>query len=99
MGAERVRVVIVDDQRLFAEALEAILSTDGRISVVGRAENGHTALELAREPVHPLSHGDKLERDPLVELSAAAKNENEEHESDDERDHVPACLIPGRRGS
>jgi len=40
--------VIVDDQRLFAEALEAILSIDGRIAVVGRAENGHSAVELAR---------------------------------------------------
>jgi DNA-binding NarL/FixJ family response regulator len=49
MGADRVRVVIADDQRLFAEALEAILSTDGRITVVGRAENGRNALELARE--------------------------------------------------
>jgi DNA-binding NarL/FixJ family response regulator len=47
--SERVSVIIVDDQRLFAEALEAILSTDGRISVVGRAENGRTALQLARE--------------------------------------------------
>ena len=49
MGAQRVRVVIADDQRLFAEALEAILSTDGRITVVGRAENGRGALDLARE--------------------------------------------------
>jgi DNA-binding NarL/FixJ family response regulator len=49
MGSDRVTVVIVDDQRLFAEALEAILSTDGRITVVGRAEDGHRALELARE--------------------------------------------------
>jgi len=49
MGSDRVRVIIVDDQRLFAEALEAILSTDGRISVVGRAEDGRGALELARQ--------------------------------------------------
>jgi DNA-binding NarL/FixJ family response regulator len=49
MGSDRVRVIIADDQRLFAEALEAILSTDGRITVVGRAENGQGALELARE--------------------------------------------------
>src|SRR5436305_13956499 len=49
MAADRVRVVIADDQRLFAEALEATLSTDGRISVVGRADNGQSALELARE--------------------------------------------------
>ncbi|MGZ4339635.1 MAG: response regulator [Gaiellaceae bacterium] len=49
MGADRVRVVIADDQRLFAEALEAILSTDGRISVVGRAGTGEAAVDLARE--------------------------------------------------
>jgi DNA-binding NarL/FixJ family response regulator len=46
MAADRVRVVIADDQRLFAEALEAILSTDGRISVVGRAADGQAAVEL-----------------------------------------------------
>ena len=49
MGSEKVRVLIADDQRLFAEALEAILSIDGRITVVGRAENGRRALELAVE--------------------------------------------------
>jgi DNA-binding NarL/FixJ family response regulator len=49
MGANRVSVVIADDQRLFAEALEAILSTDGRIAVVGRAADGREAVDLARE--------------------------------------------------
>jgi DNA-binding NarL/FixJ family response regulator len=49
MGAERVRVVIADDQRLFAEALEAILSTDARISVVGRAADGQSAVALVRD--------------------------------------------------
>ena len=49
MGADRVRVVIADDQRLFAEALEAILSTDGRISVVGRAGDGEAAVSLVRD--------------------------------------------------
>jgi DNA-binding NarL/FixJ family response regulator len=44
-----VSVLIADDQRLFAEALEAILSTDGRIDVVGRALDGREALALARE--------------------------------------------------
>jgi DNA-binding NarL/FixJ family response regulator len=48
MPGDRVRVVIADDQRLFAEALEAILSTDGRIAVVGRATDGQTAVELVR---------------------------------------------------
>src|SRR5215471_13832899 len=47
--ADRVRVVIADDQRLFAEALEAILSTDGRIDVVGRAVDGQGAVALAVE--------------------------------------------------
>jgi len=49
MGADRVRVLIADDQRLFAEALEAILATDGRIQVVGRAGNGEAAVDLARD--------------------------------------------------
>jgi DNA-binding NarL/FixJ family response regulator len=45
----QVRVLIADDQRLFAEALEAILTTDGRIAVVGRAANGEEAVALARD--------------------------------------------------
>jgi len=32
-----IRVLIVDDHRLFAEALEAILAAESRIEVVGRA--------------------------------------------------------------
>ena len=46
---KRVSVLIADDQRLFAEALEAILTTDGRIVVVGRAANGEEAVALARD--------------------------------------------------
>jgi DNA-binding NarL/FixJ family response regulator len=45
----QVRVLIADDQRLFAEALEAILTTDGRIAVVGRALNGEEAVAFARD--------------------------------------------------
>jgi DNA-binding NarL/FixJ family response regulator len=52
MVSEPVRVLIADDQRLFAEALEAILSTDGRIKVVARAADGGVAVDLAREH-HP----------------------------------------------
>ncbi len=47
MAGNQVRVLIADDQRLFAEALEAILTTDGRIAVVGRAANGEEAVALA----------------------------------------------------
>ena len=49
MAGNQVRVLIADDQRLFAEALEAILTTDGRIAVVGRASNGEEAVALARD--------------------------------------------------
>jgi DNA-binding NarL/FixJ family response regulator len=44
-----LRVLIADDHRLFAEALEAILTTDGRIEVVGQASDGEQAVELARK--------------------------------------------------
>jgi two-component system, NarL family, nitrate/nitrite response regulator NarL len=47
-----IRVLIADDHRLFAEALEAILSADSRISVVGRAADGEEAVRLAQE-LHP----------------------------------------------
>jgi len=41
-----IRVLIADDHRLFAEALEAILATDDRISVVGHAGDGEEAVRL-----------------------------------------------------
>src|SRR5919199_2557894 len=44
-----IRVLIADDHRLFAEALEAILVGDARIEVVGRARNGREAVETARD--------------------------------------------------
>jgi DNA-binding NarL/FixJ family response regulator len=44
-----IRVLIADDHRLFAEALEAILAGERRIEVVGRARNGAEALELSLE--------------------------------------------------
>jgi DNA-binding NarL/FixJ family response regulator len=43
-----IRVLIADDHRLFAQALEAILATDERIEVVGHAGDGAEAVELAR---------------------------------------------------
>ena len=42
-------MLIADDHRLFAEALEAILATDERIEVVGQASDGGEAVELARK--------------------------------------------------
>ena len=43
----KIRVLIADDQRLFAEAREAILSTDERLEIVGKAANGEEAVGLA----------------------------------------------------
>jgi DNA-binding NarL/FixJ family response regulator len=43
-----VRVLIADDHRLFAEALEAILGADDRIEIAGQASDGGQAVELAR---------------------------------------------------
>ena len=40
-------MLIVDDHRLFAEALATILATDDRFDVVGQAHNGEQAVELA----------------------------------------------------
>jgi DNA-binding NarL/FixJ family response regulator len=42
-----LRVLIADDHRLFAEALEAILTADERLEVVGQASDGAEAVELA----------------------------------------------------
>ncbi len=43
-----LRVLIADDHRLFADALQAILAGDERIEVVGKASDGAEAVELAR---------------------------------------------------
>jgi two-component system, NarL family, response regulator NreC len=47
-----IRVLIADDHRLFAEALEAILAAEPEIEVVGLARNGEQAVEqsLALKP-------------------------------------------------
>ena len=42
-----VRVVIVDDHRLFVDALALLLGHDDRLEVVGTASDGPTAIELA----------------------------------------------------
>jgi two-component system nitrate/nitrite response regulator NarL len=47
MGA--IRVLIADDHRLFAEALEAILGIDERIAVVGHASDGQEAVDLVQQ--------------------------------------------------
>jgi DNA-binding NarL/FixJ family response regulator len=44
-----IRVLIADDHRLFAEALEAILDGDDRITIVAHAVDGRQAVKLTRE--------------------------------------------------
>ena len=44
-----VRILIADDHRLFAEALMTVLSEDDRVDVIGIADNGQEAVELALE--------------------------------------------------
>jgi DNA-binding NarL/FixJ family response regulator len=43
----RLRVLIADDHRLFAESLQALLSDDERIDVIGIALDGREAVRLA----------------------------------------------------
>ena len=44
---QRFRVLIADDHRMFAEALQAILATDDRLEVAGHAGDGAEAVKLA----------------------------------------------------
>jgi DNA-binding NarL/FixJ family response regulator len=43
-----IRVLIADDHRLFAQALQAILEDDERIAIAGQARDGKEAVDLAR---------------------------------------------------
>lgn len=44
-----IRVVLADDHTMFRQGLKEMLATDEGIEVVGEAENGAEAVELARE--------------------------------------------------
>lgn len=47
--SNRIRVLIADDHRLFAETLEALLATEKRVKVVGAARDGKEAVRLTRK--------------------------------------------------
>ena len=44
-----IRVLLAEDQSMVLGALAALLEIEGDIEVIGRAENGRTALELVEE--------------------------------------------------
>jgi DNA-binding NarL/FixJ family response regulator len=48
-AAEAIRVLIVDDHRLYVEALRTTLSSEPRVEVVGVAFDGAEAIRLAAE--------------------------------------------------
>jgi DNA-binding NarL/FixJ family response regulator len=79
-----VRVLIADDHRLFTEALEAVLSIERTIQVVGRALDGAQAVELARELAPDVVTLD-LSMPVLDGFEAAAQL--------DQLEHPPAVLI------
>jgi two-component system nitrate/nitrite response regulator NarL len=45
--SNKIRVLVADDHRLFADTLEALLATEDRVTVVGSARNGKEAVRLA----------------------------------------------------
>jgi two-component system NarL family response regulator len=48
----RIRLLVVDDNELFREGLVSLLQRRQEIEVVGQAEDGYQALQVARE-LHP----------------------------------------------
>ena len=50
--AERLRVMVVDDHALFRRGLEMVLQGEDDLELVGEADDGRTALQLARR-THP----------------------------------------------
>jgi two-component system, NarL family, nitrate/nitrite response regulator NarL len=47
--SSKIRVLIADDHRLFAETVQALLTTEERVEVVGSARDGKEAVKLTRK--------------------------------------------------
>jgi two-component system, NarL family, response regulator NreC len=48
----KIRVLIVDDNRVFRDGLKLVINSQSDMEVVGEAENGEKATTMARE-LHP----------------------------------------------
>jgi DNA-binding NarL/FixJ family response regulator len=46
---EQIRILVVDDHRVMREGLRALLETEKDITVVGEAETGRQAVQLAKQ--------------------------------------------------
>ena len=55
---EKIKVLISDDHRVVREGLMAILKTKEDIHVIGEAQDGHEAVEKARQEVATLIGAD-----------------------------------------
>ena len=49
MADSKIRVLLADDHAMFRQGIKEMLSTDGKIEVVGEAENGREAAALAEK--------------------------------------------------
>ena len=48
-GAQKIRVLLADDHKLFRAGIRVLLQTLGDVEVVAEASDGHEALRLAKE--------------------------------------------------
>ena len=71
-----IRVVVAEDQKMVLGALAALLEIDGDIEVVGRAEDGQSALAICREQRPDVLLTDiEMPHMTGLELAAAVKRE------------------------
>ena len=88
-----VRILLADDHLLFAESLMALLSEDDRVEVVGIAQNGAEAVELAvqLERAGPGPGIRSLELDESDALACVAASSGYEQ--------LSICVVRGRASS
>ena len=71
-----IRVVIAEDQKMVLGALAALLEIDGDIDVVGRAQDGESALTICRDLKPDVLLTDiEMPRMTGLELAAAVKRD------------------------